>query len=140
MAINSITPDFVLICIVIVTVKDEISSGLKVGALAGLIQDLISNGTFGMGLFVKTFSGFIAAFSKKQIFSDNIVSKMFIVLIVTLVDGIISLFLLNIFYARISVMKEFLTLTLPMAVYNGILLGVILLIRDAFISVKKYFR
>lgn len=133
-SIFNIQPNFILIGIVIVTLKNDLLDGIKIGLFAGLFQDIISYGTFGMGLFTKTLSGFFAALLKKQIFSDNILSKMLIVFLVTLLDGATSLILINLFYTKVNILNALYSTTLPIAICSGLILGVFLLFERILIG------
>ena len=133
--IFGLTPDFIIIGLVLLASKNDVLDGIKIGVIAGLLQDLVSYGYFGMGLFVKTLSGFSAAFLKKQIFSDNILSKMAIAFIVVIINGAATLIFMNMFYFHINIIKELITVTLPTAVYTGVMLGLILIIREIVLIV-----
>lgn len=128
----NILPDFIVIGIVLITSKNNILNGVKIGVAAGLVQDLLSYGAFGTGLFVKTLDGFFAGFFKKQIFSDNILSSMVIVSLIVVLNGLFSLIFMNIFYTRINILKELYFLTLPAAVCTGLFLGAVLLFKEIF--------
>ncbi|MFH1823935.1 MAG: rod shape-determining protein MreD [Candidatus Firestonebacteria bacterium] len=136
-SIFNISPDFILIGVVLVVLKNDVVDGIKIGIFAGLLQDVLSSGTFGIGLFTKTLSGFFAALLKKQIFSDSLLSKMLIVFLVVLINGASSLILMSLFYVKINIFNELYSITLPTAVYTSLLLCVLLLLKKILINISK---
>ncbi len=119
---SGIAPDFIILGLVLAIKKNDLLDGTIYGAGCGLFYDLISYGTFGAGVFTLTISGFIIAFLKKHVFSDNVFSKILITLIITLVSGFLSLSFLYLFYTKINVLSELLRITLPLALSTSFVL------------------
>ena len=136
-SVFGIVPNFILIGIILLVSRKDLFDGIRLGVFVGLLQDLLSFGYFGIGLFVKTLSGFSTSFFKKQIFSDNIISKMIIVVISVIINGISTVIFISAFYKKIDIYKDIITVTLPAAVYTSLILGAILLIKEKSLKISR---
>ena len=126
--IFGIAPDFIILGLVLVIKKNSKLDGVLFGAGCGLFYDLISYNTFGTGIFTLTLSGFIIAFLKKHVFSDNIFSNVIITLLAALFNGMLSLVLLQFFYININILNELVRISLPVSLYTSLLLFLIVII------------
>ncbi|MEI6845910.1 MAG: rod shape-determining protein MreD [Candidatus Firestonebacteria bacterium] len=125
-------PDFLIIGLVLAVKKNNLLDGVLLGAGCGLLYDLVSYSYFGFGIFTLTLAGFFTAFLKKQVFTDNVFSKMLIALLVCLINGIVSLLIINYFYAPVNLTLELVRLVLPVSVYTSVLLTVLLFLYYPF--------
>ena len=133
-------PDFIILGLVLIIKKNNILDGVLFGAGSGLVYDLVSYGAFGAGIFSLTLAGFIIAFLKKHVFSDNVFSKALIAFIVTLLYGLLSLLFLNMFYSNINVFGELLRIALPVSLFTALLLFLAVIIYYLFKgNLKKAF-
>ncbi|MFH1075031.1 MAG: rod shape-determining protein MreD [Candidatus Firestonebacteria bacterium] len=133
-------PDFLVLGLVLTVKRNNIIDGVIFGAGCGLLYDLVAYSYFGFGLFTLTLSGFLTAFLKKHVFTDNIFSKMLIALLVSLISGVISLLTINYFYVPVNFTKELIKIVLPVSVYTSVLLSLPLLLYYPFSSkLKKVF-
>jgi len=133
-------PDFLIIGLVMTVKKNNLLDGVILGAGCGLLYDLMAYSYFGFGLFTLTLAGFLTAFFKKHVFTDNIFSNMLIALLVSLINGIISLLTINYFYVPVSFTYELVRVVLPVAVYTSVLLSIPLFFYHSFSGkLKKVF-
>jgi len=130
-------PNLLIIGLVLTVKKNNLLDGVLLGAGCGLLYDLVSYGYFGFGIFSLTLSGFLTAFFKKQVFTDNAGSKMLIAFLLTLLNGIISLFVINYFYVPVNLTREFVRVVLPEALCTSVFLGALLLLFYFFGSKTK---
>ncbi|OGF48374.1 MAG: rod shape-determining protein MreD [Candidatus Firestonebacteria bacterium RIFOXYA2_FULL_40_8] len=133
-------PDFLIMGFVLTVKKNDILDGVILGAGCGLLYDLIAYSYFGFGIFTLTLAGFLTAVFKKHVFTDNIISKMLIALLVSLINGIITLLIINSFYVQVGITIELVRVVLPVAVYTAVILSVPLFIYYLFSGkLKKVF-
>ena len=133
-------PDFIILGLVLTVKKNDILDGVLLGAGCGLLYDLMAYSYFGFGIFTLTLTGFLTAFFKKHVFTDNIFSKMLIALLVSLINGIISLLAIDYFYTPVNLTMELIRSVLPAAVYTAVILFIPLLVPYFFSGkLKKVF-
>ncbi|MEI7903787.1 MAG: rod shape-determining protein MreD [Candidatus Firestonebacteria bacterium] len=132
MAVGNAMPNFVIIGLVLIISKEGPGNGIKTGIVAGLFQDLISGAAFGTGLIVKVLDGFLIGLLKRQTFSDNLISKAAIGIIVTLSDGLASLLILYFTAGSFNIGGAFFLRVLPNALYTGIIIFVLLVAGSLF--------
>ncbi len=126
--IFGVAPDFLILGLVLAVGKKNLLEGILLGAGCGVVYDLLSYGAFGTGIFSFTLAGFVIAFLKKQVFSDNVISGVLIALIVTLLNSLLALLLVNFFYIGIDLLGELLRVALPVSIYTSLLLFLVVTI------------
>ncbi|PID59657.1 MAG: rod shape-determining protein MreD [Ignavibacteriae bacterium] len=102
LAIGTITPDLVLILVVIFALKYGQFNGTIYGAIAGLTFDLISGGILGSAMFAKTISGFITGYFFNENKVDQNLSTMYLLLVVFIAATVNSFFYLLIISSEIK--------------------------------------
>lgn len=93
-AIGSVTPDIIIILIVLFSLSYGQFYGTIFGSITGLLLDLISGGTIGSAMFAKTISGFIAGYFFSENKIEYNISTMIFLLIVFISASINSFFYL----------------------------------------------
>lgn len=69
--------------------------GAIAGIFFGLLNDIFSLSSFGMSSFVYSIIGFFSGFFQNIMFVKNIVSKLFILFLMSIAAGILTIFLLQ---------------------------------------------
>ncbi|MFW6006429.1 MAG: rod shape-determining protein MreD [Bacillota bacterium] len=121
----SIKPDLLLVIVVISGLISGGNIGIKIGAGAGILQDVFLGIFFGKYSVSKILAGAVSGIFEKKIYKGNYILPPLIIFGITIIqENIVILFiqktLLNINYFNILYMR-----ILPVALYNGIL-GLIL--------------
>ncbi len=131
LAVLGAAPNFLVIGLIFTaSKKGPVDSMIRCGLPLGLMQDFVSSGYFGMGLTLQAVNGFFAGLLIKQTYSDNYVSKAGIAALVTLIDGLASLILLNSYYGGLNLFTHFFLYTIPCALYTGLLMLGLLALGD----------
>ena len=94
LAIGSVTPDLIIILIVLFSLYNGQFYGTIFAALTGLLFDLISGGTLGSAMFSKTISGFVAGYFYSENKIEYNTSSMIMLLIVFISASVNSFFYL----------------------------------------------
>ncbi len=94
-------PDLLLIFLAFISFKYGSFNGVIYGFLIGLIQDVVSNSTFGSYAIIFLNIGFFLGFFNSRIFIRQITAGIFIVLVGYLIK-IIGLFLVTSIYSDLS--------------------------------------
>jgi rod shape-determining protein MreD len=66
-----ISPDFLLIALMLFAMRSSPGTGAVAGFLVGLIEDALTPARFGAGLLAHTLVGYFAAWSRAVFFADN---------------------------------------------------------------------
>jgi rod shape-determining protein MreD len=66
-----ISPDFLLIALMLFAMRSGPGAGAVAGFLVGLIEDALTPARFGAGLLAHTLVGYFAAWSRAVFFADN---------------------------------------------------------------------
>lgn len=91
LSFDNITPDFVVILLVLFTLKRGQFNGTVLGFSYGLLFDLISGGLIGSAAFSKTVSGFIAGYfyNEHEEEENTLVKTSLIILLCSSVDSLL---------------------------------------------------
>lgn len=99
--IKQITPDFCIILVVWITLKDGRFTGLIAGFLIGLYLDIISADVIGTNAFAKTLCAFAASYFYKESATKQITKKYSFILI-TLFAALVHNLIYCFYYIRTS--------------------------------------
>jgi len=67
-----VAPDFLLLALLIYTVRTQPGRGATVGFVVGLLRDALTPASFGAGALAHTVVGYFSAWSKVVFFAENI--------------------------------------------------------------------
>ncbi len=92
-SIKNITPDLILIFVIIMSLRENKSSATLIGFFSGLIQDVFTTGFFGLSALTKSIVGFWGCFfqqpKKKYNLSIYVVTVTTLVLVHEIIYGFI---------------------------------------------------
>lgn len=123
---NNSTPDFLLLFVVFHAMFSGSNKGAFCGAVVGLVQDVLAPTTFGFHIVTRALVGFFIGETKERVFKDNAqgyfvfvgVASLFVKLthfvLVLLVAGSVSGWLLNYLWGTICYLFINLLVSLPM--------------------------
>lgn len=120
LAIQKIRPDFLLIFVIFVGQKEGKVFGQLTGFVFGLLIDILGIGTFfGLSVFTKTISGFIAGYLKDQKNKINIFSYYVVILLVLFINFFLFY---SIYYhsLNLSIQYRMARYILPSLIYTGV--------------------
>ena len=92
-AVENITPDLLIILVVIIALREGQFSGTIAGFLAGLLLDVVSKDVLGTNAMSKTIAGFVAGYFYKEGFAREVIGNYRFVAIVA-----VSTFVHNLLY------------------------------------------
>ena len=98
-------PDLILICAFYFGLKMKEQAGITLATLIGLFQDCLSGGIFGINTLSKGIAGFLGAFFKKFIPTNNIFSLGICIIIISVLDGFIF-YLVTSLFAKQEVLQD----------------------------------
>lgn len=109
-SIGTITPDLVIILIVLFTLYNGQLYGTILGAIFGLLFDLMSGGVLGSAMFSKTVAGFVAGYFFNENKMEFNTSSLFFLLIVFISSALNSFFYLLLTSSEIKLTASYLIL------------------------------
>ena len=118
---GQVTPDLVLILVISIGLLRGPDEGLIFGLAAGFFVDLLSGGIVGIQAVTKMAAGFLVGLLEKTIFKDNLVLPTLAVFGATVIFETFHIVMYQAFNANYHLSLTFVTLILPMAVYNAVL-------------------
>jgi len=68
-----VAPDFLLLALLIYTIRSQPGQGAAAGFAVGLLNDALSPASFGAGALAHTLVGFLSAWGKAVFFAENLV-------------------------------------------------------------------
>ena len=135
MAVYGISPNFLVIYLVYLSLKFQRTWGSVIGFLMGIFQDAVSTPLFGVNAFSKTFSGFFVHLLPRGKVGTPIADVGLLIFTVTLVHD----FLFNFIYSLESqqgVLFILLRYAAPGAVYTAVLGMMIKALFPKFLQVE----
>ncbi|HUU51317.1 MAG TPA: rod shape-determining protein MreD [Nitrospinota bacterium] len=121
LAIYGIQPDLVLVLTIYFSFKSKGDKGIIIGALLGLLQDLLSSGILGLNFFTKGFIAFLVGNLRNNIAIGNIVTQVTIIFFSALFEGFLVIVLFKIFFPQEYILKIFSGFVLYRAVYCSVI-------------------
>lgn len=67
-----IAPDFLLVALLIYTIREQPGKSAAAGFIVGLLRDALTPASFGAGALAHTLVGYLSAWSKAVFFAENI--------------------------------------------------------------------
>jgi rod shape-determining protein MreD len=67
-----IAPDFLLLALLIYTIREQPGKSAAAGFIVGLLRDALTPASFGAGALAHTLVGYLSAWSKAVFFAENI--------------------------------------------------------------------
>ncbi len=92
LAIYGAKPDFVLILVILISIRKGSMPGQLYGFIGGLLQDCLSYGVLGVRALVKAIIGFASGFLKNKLEENSPLLIMILVFLVTIFSGFLSAF------------------------------------------------
>lgn len=127
LVVKGIKPDFILIAVYLFGTRyGDIKGGL-VGAIIGFIMDVISGGPIYYNIFTKFFAGYLAGITERWIQNPGFVFHTGLIFMLSLVQSAV-IFIALIFLGTVQFPDDLIYLTIPQAVLDGLLGGIVYLL------------
>ncbi|MCK8828227.1 rod shape-determining protein MreD [Natroniella acetigena] len=133
--VGQITPDFLLIIVMILSINHGKTAGGVAGFLAGFLQDLFSGGLFGINIIVKTIVGFSVGILKKEVYQDSLLLPPLVLFCATVVNQIFVILFSNYLLRFVTLEQAVEGVILPLAILNA---GITLIIYPFVYKVDSY--
>lgn len=94
--------------------------GMMVGAYLGILTDVLSGEILGTQMFLKTLVGYFSALFGLGVLSKDLPIHVLLVVILSLMNGLLNLFLINLFGESIPFHDAMMRMILPAAGWNAL--------------------
>lgn len=121
-AVFGVVPNFPLLVVITLAFLQGASAGATAGFVAGLLLDLIGTGPVGAWAFVLTLVGYGAGLLRSSLFAEGWHAPAVIAFVAALIGDTLYLVLLTVLGVGPSFGQALLTVVIPRALYNAVLL------------------
>lgn len=119
-SIKNVTPDLILIFVIIISLRESKNKATAIGFLAGLIQDVFTTGFWGLSALTKSIVGFWGVFFQQPKKRYNLSYFAVVVSVLVVIHEIIFGLIYNL-GTRIGFFQLLLEYMFPRAIYTGII-------------------
>lgn len=117
-AIKDVTPDLILIFVIIVSLREHRNRAGAIGFFAGLIQDAMTTHFFGLSALAKTIVGFWGSFFQRPNKKYNLISYLIAVVSLVLIHEVIFGFIYKL-SLHLGFFKGLIRFIIPRALYTS---------------------
>jgi rod shape-determining protein MreD len=121
-----VKPDFFLISVLLVAMRRGSTPAALWGAVLGLVQDVLSGGVIGLNFLTKPAAGYAVGLLRARLDFDNPNTQTLVTLSAAAAEGLALAVLLNAYHPAKPVTWSLYSFVLPGAVYNGLLVPLLL--------------
>lgn len=116
-----IEPDLILVLIVTLSILDGPKTGLLLGIIGGMLQDIFLGDFISINTIIKAPLGFLSGFMEGQFFKGNYLLAPAITFLASIVYYFMTIVLSEELMFRVNYWLTFKEIILPSAVYNAVL-------------------
>lgn len=117
-SIKGIHPDLLLVIVVSYALLSGKEKGVGMGFFAGLLQDLVSGGIFGISTLSKLATGYMFGLAERKVFKEHVLLPVLATLVATLFNGLVGIILLLLFGCKIDIAAAIMQNIVPLLGYN----------------------
>ncbi len=128
-------PDMILVLVVIFSLLNGPSFGVKFGFMAGLALDLLIGEMIGLNAITKAVIGLSVGFGSRRFYKENYFIPFLSVIVGSIIDQLLYLLFMMIFGLSVPWSMAFRQVILPMSIYNGGL-SLLIYLRLYYLSIK----
>ena len=121
LTVAGVKPDLVLILVVFYTLLHGSREGALVGAIGGLLQDLLLGQNIGMNALAKIMVGYLFGLLEKKIYKENLLIPMAILFLATLMNETILYLLRQYVGSSVGYFTALKNVIISTAIYNSCL-------------------
>lgn len=119
-AVSGARPDLVLLVVVNVALAYGPNRGMAIGAVGGLVQDVVGGGPIGVFLSGKVFLAYVSGKIGKRLVADHPIVMVVVVMLGSLMVSAVSFVLLSFSAQGATAARAAISTAVPQAFYNGI--------------------
>ena len=120
-AIRSIKPDFILLLLFIISIREGSIIGTIFGFFGGLAQDLFSNSLLGSGAFAKSLWGYLIGKSNKRFDTNSLIVQIGLIFFISIGDGLLIHHLMDLLNHPVSFKGRLVLVIFGQAIYNALI-------------------
>jgi rod shape-determining protein MreD len=120
--IEHVKPDFFLLSVLLVAMGRGSFAAVVWGAVAGLVQDVLSGGIIGFNVLTKPALGYGVGLLRSRLDFLNPNTQTLLTFLATLAEGVVLSMMLNAYHPANSFSTSFTTMVVPEALYNAIII------------------
>jgi len=125
LTIYGVKPDLILILVILNGFLRGTREGAFLGFSAGLLQDLVSGGVFGLNALTKLVAGYLAGVGEGRLYRENRVIAAGLTWLCTLGAQLIFYILLLLVDVSVPLVKALVYVIIPTAFYNALVVLII---------------
>jgi len=137
LSVGGVTPDLPLIVTVFLALRQGPEAGCVAGFTAGFLQDMAGGGLIGVQALTKALAGFSMGLLVGRFWVASPLVQVPGLVLLTLAEGLVRYFLLQIFHFPASLGEMMTHVILPQALYNGFLGSACVLAMSAAAAIKE---
>jgi len=144
LAIYGIKPNLILILVILNGFLRGTREGAFLGFSAGLMQDLVSGGVFGLNALTKLVAGYLAGLGEGRLYRENRVIAAGLTWVCTLGAQLIFYILLLLIDVSVPLVEALVYIILPSAFYNALVVLIVYMYyyrfyRSSLLNKGEYF-
>lgn len=136
----NIKPDFLLVLIIVISILEGPKTGLLIGIIGGLLQDIFLGDFISINTIVKGPLAFVSGFLEGNFYKGNYLLAPVTTFITSIVYYLLAIILSEELIFSINYWETIRSVILPSALYNGILAFIVYIIfYKTFYGGEKYY-
>ena len=137
LSLGGVTPDLPLVVTVFLALRRGPETGCLAGFVAGFLQDMAGGGLIGIQALTKALAGFGMGLLVGRLWVASPLVQVPGLVLLTLAEGLVRYFLLQLFHFPASLGALMLHVILPQALYNGFLGSACVLCTTAAVAMRR---
>ncbi len=135
-----IKPDFILVLIIVTSILEGPKTGLLIGIIGGLLQDIFLGNFISINTIVKGPIAFVSGFLEGHFYKKNYLLAPVVTFITSIIYYLLAIILSEELIFSINYWQTIRSVILPSALYNGVLAFIIYIIfHKTFYAGENYY-
>ncbi|MCL2491140.1 MAG: rod shape-determining protein MreD [Coriobacteriia bacterium] len=119
-AIGGVSPNFLMITVIIMALVEGPNTGTVLGFVAGLLFDLLGAGPVGPMALVLSITGYIAGLVQENLFAEGWILPVGVIALATFTSEILYMIVILFLGTQTSLASAFFGIVLPSTFYNAV--------------------
>ncbi|MCL2024223.1 MAG: rod shape-determining protein MreD [Coriobacteriia bacterium] len=124
-AIWGVSPNFLMIAVVIMALVEGPNAGTVLGFIAGLLFDLLGVGPVGPMALVLAVTGYVAGLIHENLFAEGWLLPVIVIAIATLTSEVLYMLVVLLLGTEASFFGAFIRIVLPSTLYNAVIATIV---------------
>ncbi len=116
-----VKPDLVLVIIIVISILEGPKTGLLMGILGGMLQDIFLGEIISVNVIIKAPMAFLLGFLEEHLYKDNYFLAPVITFVASILHYLLMIVLSEELIFNIDYWASFKTVILPSSLYNAVL-------------------